>query len=79
MNRNHRSARPFAGKVCRKSQGVTTPMCDDRLAVRRGFAHDAVRIRNQEAAAEAEGEVALLIVARPREFACRLLDRGRMQ
>jgi len=42
-------ARVLARKVCRERQGVAAPLCDDRLAIRRVFANDAVGVGNQDA------------------------------
>ena len=74
--RHHRSARVLAGKICRESQRVAAPLGDDRLAVRRAFANDAVGVGNQKGAPEAEGSVAQLIFARAGKLTCGFLDRG---
>src|ERR1700733_7521335 len=65
MNRHHPSSSSgLAGKVRRKSQSVAAPLGDNRLAIGRGLANDAVGIGNQESSSQAEGHVSLLVPAR---------------
>src|ERR1700689_445272 len=76
MNRDYPAAGLLTGKICRERQGVAPPLRDDRLAIGRGFAQDAVGVGNQEGASEANGPEAELIAAGASQLARRFLDGG---